>query len=445
MRILIVGNGGREHTLAWKILRDAPEATVFVTQPNGGMTSRVEPVAIPSGDVVALAGWASAQNIDLVVVGPEGPLASGLVDRLEHVGIPAFGPTKAAARIESSKSYAEILMLRAGVPAAVSASFTDLGEASAYIREHGAPIVVKASGLAAGKGAIVCETVDEALQALESIMADRAFGEAGREVVVQEFMSGEEISVFALADGRDAVLMLPSQDYKRVGEGDVGPNTGGMGAYAPISLSSDALMSQVEDEIIKPTLAALAEDGAEFRGLLYAGIMLTESGPRIFEFNCRFGDPEAQVVLPLLESSLLDPMLEVARGGQLGGTILEWSSGAALTTVLASEGYPGPYPKGRRIHIPESVRDDPDVLLFHAGTTSGAHGLETSGGRVIAATGLGTTLSQAASKSREAATAIEFSGKQFRKDIGWREFARAERDVSMAQPEEVSQAEPGPG
>ena len=444
MRILIVGNGGREHTLAWKILRDAPEATVFVTQPNGGMTSRVEPVAIPSGDIVALAGWASAQNIDLVVVGPEGPLASGLVDRLEHVGIPAFGPTKAAARIESSKSYAEILMLRAGVPAAVSASFTDLGEASAYIREHGAPIVVKASGLAAGKGAIVCETVDEALQALESIMADRAFGEAGREVVVQEFMSGEEISVFALADGRDAVLMLPSQDYKRVGEGDVGPNTGGMGAYAPISLSSDALMSQVEDEIIKPTLAALAEDGAEFRGLLYAGIMLTESGPRIFEFNCRFGDPEAQVVLPLLESSLLDPMLEVARGGQLGGTILEWSSGAALTTVLASEGYPGPYPKGRRIHIPESVRDDPDVLLFHAGTTSGAHGLETSGGRVIAATGLGTTLSQAASKSREAADAIEFSGKQFRKDIGWREFARAERDVSVAQPE-VAQAEPGPG
>ena len=427
MRILIVGNGGREHTLAWKLQRDAPEATLFVTQPNGGMTSRIEPLAIAAGDVEALAGWASAQNIDLVVVGPETPLAIGLVDRLERSGVPAFGPTKAAARIESSKSYAEALMQRAGVPTADSASFVDHGEASAYIREHGAPIVVKASGLAAGKGAIVCETVDEALQALERIMADRAFGEAGREVVVQEFMPGEEISVFALADGRDAVLMLPSQDYKRVGEGDVGPNTGGMGAYAPVSLSSDVLLSKIHDEIIAPTLAALADDGAEFRGVLYAGIMLTERGPRVFEFNCRFGDPEAQVVLPLLESSLLGPMLEVARGGRLGGTTLDWSAGAALTTVLASEGYPGPYPKGHKIHIPKSVTDDPDVLLFHAGTTVGSDGLETSGGRVIAVTGLGTTLSQAASKSREAATAIEFSGKQFRKDIGWREFARAEQ------------------
>ncbi len=265
MRILIVGNGGREHTLAWKLLRDAPEATLFITQPNGGMNQGVEPVAIAPGDVEALAGWASAQRIDLVVVGPEAPLAAGLVDRLERSGVPAFGPTKAAARIESSKSYAEALMQRAGVPSADSASFVDQGEASAYVREHGAPIVVKASGLAAGKGAIVCETVDEALQALEKIMADRAFGEAGREVVVQEFMAGEEISVLALADGRDAVLMLPSQDYKRVGEGDVGPNTGGMGAYAPVSLTSQALLSQIHDEIIKPTLAALAEDDSEFR------------------------------------------------------------------------------------------------------------------------------------------------------------------------------------
>ncbi len=231
--------------------------------------------------------------------------------------------------------------------------------------------------------------------------------------------------MLALADGHVAVLMLPSQDYKRVGEGDVGPNTGGMGAYSPVSLCSQALLSQIHDEIIEPTLAALAEDDSEFRGVLYAGIMLTENGPRIFEFNCRFGDPEAQVVLPLMESSLLDPILEIARGGRLGGTTLEWSTGAALTTVLASEGYPGPYPKGRAIHIPESVTSDPDVLLFHAGTTAGSDGLETSGGRVIAATGLGTTLSQAASKSREAASAIEFSGKQFRSDIGWRELGRA--------------------
>ena len=430
MRILIVGNGGREHTLAWKLLRDAPEARLFVTQPNGGMSTSIEPVAIAPGDTEALAGWASAQSIDLVVVGPEAPLATGLVDRLERSGVPAFGPTKAAARIESSKSYSKALMQQAGVPTADFASFVDHDEASAYVREQGAPIVVKASGLAAGKGAMVCESVEEALRALESIMADRTFGEAGREVVVEEFMKGEELSIFALADGRDAVLMLPSQDHKRVGEGDVGPNTGGMGAYAPVSLSSNELLVQVHDDIVAPTLAALAEDDSEFRGVLYAGIMLTEDGPRVVEYNCRFGDPETQVVLPLLESSLLGPMLEIARGGRLGGTTLEWSAGAALTTVLASEGYPGPYPKGQAIHIPESVTDDPDVLLFHAGTTAGPNGLETSGGRVIAATGLGATLSQAASKSRGAAAAIEFSGKRFRNDIGWREFARAEQDSS---------------
>jgi phosphoribosylamine--glycine ligase len=429
MRILIVGSGGREHTLAWKLLRDAPEATVFVTQPNGGMTPRVKPVAIAPGDVVALAGWASAQSIDLVIVGPEGPLAAGLVDRLERSGIAAFGPTKAAARIESNKSYAKSLMQRAGVPTAEFASFIDRAEASAYVRERGAPIVVKASGLAAGKGAVVCETMDEALRALDDIMANRTFGEAGREVVVEEFMHGEELSVFAMADGRDAVLMLPSQDHKRVGEGDVGPNTGGMGAYAPVSLSSDALLSQIREDIILPTLAALAEDGSEFRGILYAGIMLTESGPRVVEFNCRFGDPETQVVLPLLRSSLLEPMLEVARGGRLGATTLDWSGGAALTTVLASEGYPGPYAKGHSVHIPKSLIEDPDVLLFHAGTAIGSEGLETSGGRVIAATGLGSTLDQAASKSRDAATAIEFSGKQFRRDIGWREFERHGRDL----------------
>jgi phosphoribosylamine--glycine ligase len=430
MRILIVGNGGREHTLAWKLSKDAPDAKLFATQPNGGMSSAVESVAIAPSDVEALTGWASAQRIDLVVVGPEAPLAAGLVDRLERSGVPAFGPTKAAARIESSKSYAKALMRRAGVPTADFAAFEDHGEASAYVREHGAPIVVKASGLAAGKGAIVCETVEEALQALESMMADRTFGEAGREVIVEEFMQGEEMSVFALADGRDAVLMLPSQDHKRVGEGDVGPNTGGMGAYAPVSLSSDALLLRVQDEIIAPTLAALAEDDSEFRGVLYAGIMLTEDGPRVVEFNCRFGDPETQVVLPLLESSLLDPILEVARGGRLGGAVMEWSEGAALTTVLASGGYPGPYAKGRAIQIPESVIGDPEVLLFHAGTTVSSSGLETSGGRVMAATGLGPTLNHAASKSREAAKAIEFSGKQYRNDIGWREFARAERDPS---------------
>ena len=428
MRILIVGNGGREHTLAWKLHRDAPDATMFVTQPNGGMVGSVETLEIAAGDVEALAGWAHAQQIDLAVIGPEAPLAAGLADRLARNGVPVFGPTKAAARIESSKVYAKELMERAGVPTAGFAAFSDPEEAAHYVRDGGAPVVVKASGLAAGKGAVVCETVDEALETLDRMMTDRVFGEAGRDVVIEEFMHGEELSVFALADGRDALLMLPSQDHKRVGEGDTGPNTGGMGAYAPVALSTPELVAEALDLVIRPTLAALAEDDSEFRGLLYAGLMLTEQGPRVVEFNCRFGDPETQVVLPLLESSLLAPMLEIARGGQLGGATLESNGKAALTTVLAAEGYPGPYDKGRPIDIPDSLTSDPDVLLFHAGTRMGPNGLETSGGRIIAATGLGSTLSQAAAKSREAAASIAFEGKQFRTDIGWREFARSERE-----------------
>jgi len=428
MRILIVGNGGREHTLAWKLHRDAPDSTIFVTQPNGGMVGSVEALEIAAGDVEALAGWAQAQEIDLAVIGPEAPLASGLADRLHRNGVPVFGPTKAAARIESSKVYAKELIERAGVPTAGFAAFNDPAEAASYVRDGGAPVVVKASGLAAGKGAVVCETVDEALETLDRMMTDRVFGEAGREVVIEEFMYGEELSVFALADGRDALLMLPSQDHKRAGEGDTGPNTGGMGAYAPVSLSTPGLLSEVLDRVIRPTLAALADDESEFRGLLYAGLMLTEQGPRVVEFNCRFGDPETQVVLPLLESSLLAPMLEIAQGGTLGGTTLEWSDRAALATVVAAEGYPGPYEKGRPIDIPDSLLSDPDVLLFHAGTRMAPNGLETSGGRVMAATGLGSTLSQAAAKSREAAAAIGFEGKQFRNDIGWREFARSERE-----------------
>ena len=426
MRILIVGNGGREHTLAWKLRRDAPDATIFVTQPNGGMVGSVETLEIAPSDVEALAGWAQAQRIDLSVIGPEAPLAAGLADRLTRNGVPVFGPTKAAARIESSKVYAKELMERAGVPTAGFAAFSNLEEAADHVRKGGAPVVVKASGLAAGKGAVVCETVDQALETLDRMMTDRVFGEAGREVVIEEFMHGEELSVFALADGRDALLMLPSQDHKRIDEGDTGPNTGGMGAYAPVALATPELLSEALDRVIRPTLAAMAEDDCEFRGLLYAGLMLTDQGPRVVEFNCRFGDPETQVVLPLLESSLLEPMLEIARGGRLGGATLESADTAALTTVVAAGGYPGHYEKGRPITIPDSVTSDPDVLLFHAGTRMGANGLETSGGRVIAATCLGSTLSRAAAKSRDAAAAIDFEGKQFRSDIGWREFARSE-------------------
>jgi len=286
-------------------------------------------------------------------------------------------------------------------------------------------VVVKASGLAAGKGALVCETVQEALDGARMMMEDRAFGEAGRQIVVEEFMTGEELSVFALTDGSEVLVLLPAQDHKRIGEGDTGPNTGGMGAYAPVGLATPELIEEVTSTILRPTLAALAEDGAEFRGLLYAGLMLTEEGPSVVEFNCRFGDPETQVVLPLLDSSLLDLLAEVAEGGSLAGRSLRWKDACALTTVMASQGYPGGYPKGLPIAIPDDVRDDPDVLVFHAGTRHSEDGLVTSGGRVLAVTGLGSSMADAGERSRAAATRIEFEGKRFRSDIGWRELARS--------------------
>lgn len=428
MRILIVGNGGREHALLWKLRRDAPTAEFFATRPNGGMAAHTQAVEIAPTDVEALAGWAAAQRIDLTVVGPEAPLAMGIADRFRKAGLPVFGPSRGAARIESSKAYAKDLMARANVPTAAYRTFTDLAEAEAHIATVGAPIVVKASGLAAGKGAVVCETEDEALAAARAMLADLAFGEAGREVVVEERMTGEELSVFGVSDGHDVVTLLGSQDHKRIGEGDTGPNTGGMGAYAPVGLSSPSLERRIRDEVFLPTLAALAEDGAPFQGLLYAGLMLTPDGPRVVEFNCRFGDPETQAVLPLLESSLLELLYAVATDGKLTGSPLVWREGAALNTVVASAGYPGAYEKGKPIRIPKDVAEDDAVLVFHAGTVLDGGTLRTTGGRVLSVTGVGDSLAEAARRSRDAADRIEFAGAYFRRDIGWRELERRERE-----------------
>lgn len=425
MRILIVGNGGREHALLWRLRRDAPGAEFAVTRPNGGM-SEAEAVDLSPDDVDGVTAWAVAHRPDLVVVGPELPLAGGLVDRMTGAGIPAFGPTAGAARIESSKAFAKELMVRVGVPTAPHRSFIDPLEAEAWLLRHGAPVVVKASGLAAGKGAVVCSTLPEAREALRSLMSGDAVGEAGREVVLEAFMEGEELSVFALTDGREAVVLLPAQDHKRVGEGDTGPNTGGMGAYAPVSIASPGLLREVRERILLPVLDALRREGSPFRGLLYAGLMLTDEGPRVVEFNCRFGDPETQVVLPLLEGSLLDALLEVARGGSLAGWRPGWREGAAVTTVLASAGYPGSHPRGLPIHVPRELEGDPNLLVFHAGTRRQGADLVTSGGRVMAVTGLGPTLGDAAERSRRGAEAIRFQGRHFRRDIGWRELARDE-------------------
>jgi phosphoribosylamine--glycine ligase len=425
MRILIVGNGGREHALLWKLRHDAPDAEFFATRPNGGMAPLCEAVTISPGDIEALSGWAAAHRIDLTVVGPEAPLAAGIVDRFEAKGLSVFGPTRAAARIESSKAFAKELLRNANVPTAAHKTFSNQAGAVEWVRQQGAPIVVKASGLAAGKGAVVCMTEVEAVDAIDSMIGDLQFGEAGREIVIEDFMEGEELSVFAVSDGRDFVLLEPSQDHKRVGEGDAGPNTGGMGAYAPVSMVDPVLLDEARSEIIAPTLAALAAEGSPFKGLLYAGLMNTSDGLKVVEFNCRFGDPESQVVLPLMESSLLDLMRTVADGGSLHGRAVESRAGAAVTTVVASGGYPGSYETGLPVTIPADLESD-DVIVFHAGTTVRDGALMTTGGRVLSVTAIGATFASAVSASRAGAAAIQFEGAFFRGDIGWRERSRLE-------------------
>lgn len=420
MRILIAGNGGREHALLWKLRRDAPEASFFATRPNGGMADECAAVDIAPADAPALASWAAANRIDLAVIGPEGPLAAGLADRMEERGVPAFGPSAKAARIESSKAFAKDLMAGAGVPTAAYEVHADPDRAASCIEAWGAPVVVKASGLAAGKGAVVCATAAEAVRTAREMLGG-AFGEAGSRVVIEEFMGGEELSVFCIADGEDYVTLLPSQDHKRVGEGDTGPNTGGMGAYAPVGFATEALLAEVGDTVVAPVLRALGEAGCPFRGLLYAGLMITPDGPKVVEFNCRFGDPETQAVLPLLSSSLLEPMLAVATGSGLAGIEPVFADGAAVTTVLAASGYPGAYGTGARITVPPLPAN---VHVFHAGTALDSGRLVTSGGRVLAVTAVGEDVRGACEASRAAAETITFDGRYFRRDIGWREEKR---------------------
>jgi phosphoribosylamine--glycine ligase len=425
LKILVVGNGGREHALLWKLRRDAPDAELFVTRGNGGMHGLATSIPLVPGELQALAGWAEQNSIDLTVVGPEAPLAAGIVDHFTTHGLCAFGPTKAAARIEASKAFAKGVMQRHGIPTAAFQVFEEVAPAQAYVRELGGPVVVKASGLAAGKGVVMCGDTAQALTAVEEMLQGAAFGPAGAQVVIEEWMTGEELSVFALSDGENVLPMLPAQDHKRVGEGETGPNTGGMGAYAPVALATPELMARIESEILRPTVAAMAQEGNPFRGLLYAGLMLTPDGPKVVEFNARFGDPETQVVLPLLRSSLLAPLLAIARGESIAGTALEWSPGAAVTTVLASGGYPGDYPTGVPVHIPAEVERMEDVIIFHAGTERTEDGvLVTSGGRVLNVTALAPTVAQAAERSRAAAERIRFDGCYFRRDIGWREIQR---------------------
>jgi phosphoribosylamine--glycine ligase len=422
MHILLVGNGGREHALLRRLRADLPDGTFSVTRPNAGMAG-VDAVDLDPTDVDALVAWALHARPDLVVIGPEAPLAGGLADRLRAEDIAVFGPSRAAARIESSKAFAKALMEEAGVPTAAYRTFRSADEAKAYVSEEGAPIVVKASGLAAGKGAIVCQTLAEALEAVDTIMGEGAFGDAGDEVVVEAFMEGEELSIFGISDGEDVVLLRAAQDHKRIGEGDTGPNTGGMGAYAPVSIATADVVAEARERVFLPTLRALAERGCPFRGLLYAGLMKTDEGLKVVEFNARFGDPETQVVLPLLDSPLVE-LLMAAATGSVTGLEPRWRDAAAVTTVVASGGYPGSYAKGKTIDLSD-VPEGEDVHVYHAGTARNADGdLITAGGRVLAVTAIAPTFAEAADRSREAAAAVHFEAAQYRRDIGWRERER---------------------
>ena len=425
MKVLIVGNGGREHALLWKLAGDNPESEFFVTLGNGGTAEQARHIPISPTDVEGVSGFVEKEGIDLTVVGPEVPLAMGLVDILEAKGRKVFGPTSKAAMIETNKAFAKDLMRKHGVPTSDYVTLRDYADARKYVETCDIPVVIKASGLAAGKGAMVCETREEAFDALSSIMREHRFGEAGDEVVIEEFMHGEELSIFCLTDGDNILPMLPSQDHKRIFDGDRGPNTGGMGAYAPVSIADRALLQHVEADIFRPVIRAMAERGTPYRGLLYAGLMLTAEGPKVVEFNCRFGDPETQVVVPLLDGNLLDLMVGVSEG-KLVTADLSWKEMRAVCVVLAASGYPGSYEKGEQIRLEEGVGDMKDVFLFHAGTAMDGERLVTSGGRVIGVTALAEDVRGAIEKAYRACDGVRFEGKYCRRDIGRRELKREE-------------------
>jgi len=425
VRLLVVGGGGREHALCWALRRDSPDATIFAAPGNPGTAALGKNLPIAATAVDDLVAAAVQHDIDVTIVGPEAPLAAGLADRLRSADRPVFGPSQAAARLESSKAYAKEVMRRAGVPTAASATFTELDPALAYIEAHAEPLVVKASGLAAGKGVIVCATRAAAADAARVMLAARALGDAGNEIVVEQFVEGEELSVLALTDGERIVILPPAQDHKRLGDGDTGPNTGGMGAYCPVSLTTAPLLARVRGDVIEPVLREMAAQGAPYEGVLYAGLMLAPDGtPYVLEFNCRFGDPEAQAILPGLPKGATKHLLDIARGRWRPKRQVISPTRAAVTTVLAARGYPEKPERGAAIRIPQEL--GADVVVFHAGTARDADGtLRTAGGRVLSVTGLGAGVPAAARASAAACERIGFDGKTWRRDIAWRELRRA--------------------
>jgi phosphoribosylamine--glycine ligase len=418
MNILILGSGGREHALAWAVLQNPKCDRLIVAPGNAGIAEIAECAALDSLDGGAIAGFCEAEAIDFVIIGPEAPLAAGVADRLREAGLLVFGPSAAAAQLEASKSFTKAICDAAQAPTAAYAHFTDLAAARAYVTAQGAPIVVKADGLAAGKGVIVAMTEEEALAALDDMFSGE-FGAAGAEVVIEEFMDGEEASFFVLCDGETALPIGTAQDHKRVGDGDTGPNTGGMGAYSPAPVMTEAVTQQALDLIVRPTLREMSRRGTPYQGVLFVGLMIKDGTPRLVEYNCRFGDPECQVLMMRLGAQALDLLLATSEG-RLGDMSVNWAEDHALTVVLAAQGYPGDYAKGSVIKGLEECPEDSFHMVFHAGTTRAGTQITATGGRVLAATARGTTLREAADRAYAMVDQIDWPEGFCRRDIGWR-------------------------
>ncbi|MCB1700191.1 MAG: phosphoribosylamine--glycine ligase [Halioglobus sp.] len=425
MNVLIIGSGGREHALAWKVALSPRVETVFVAPGNAGtaIEAGVKNVAIDVMDFAALADFAANNGVQLTIVGPEAPLVDGVVDYFEERGLRCFGPRRGAAQLEGSKAFTKDFLARHDIPTGAYGNFTELEPALAYLREQGAPIVVKADGLAAGKGVIVAQTLAEAEAAVTDMLSGNAFGEAGCRVVIEEFLEGEEASFIVMVDGTNVLPMATSQDHKRIGEGDTGPNTGGMGAYSPAPVVTPEVFKRIMAEVILPTVRGMAAEGNDYTGFLYAGLMISPAGdPRVIEYNCRFGDPETQPIMVRLRSDLVD-LCEAALNRRLDTVDADWDTRCAIGVVLAAGGYPGAYQKGTPIHGLDAEQAD-NIKVFHAGTASKDGAVVTSGGRVLCVTALGDTIAAAQKDCYQAADKISWEGVTLRRDIGWRAVAR---------------------
>ncbi len=424
MKVLLVGGGGREHALAWAISKSPKLTKLYAAPGNAGIANCAECIDVSAEDVPAICTAVKDLGIEFVVVGPEAPLVDGLADRIEAMGIPVFGPSKAAAELEGSKGMMKDLLAKYDIPTAEYERFDEPDAAKEYIRIKNHPVVVKADGLAAGKGVILSHTLNEAYAAVDQIMIEEAFGNAGQEIVIEEFLIGEEASFFALCDGIRAIPMAGAQDHKQVHDGDHGPNTGGMGAYTPAPVLDDAMQKRIMAEVINPTVEAMAKEGKPYKGVLFAGLMIGEDGPKVIEFNCRFGDPECQPIMARLKSDALEMLLASAQGN-LGKLKLKWDPRAAMTVVLAAEGYPGRYVKGTPINGVEDADAMEDVMVFHAGTAINEDGqLVSNGGRVLGITALGDTVEAAQRLAYKAVDTIDWPKGFCRRDIGWRAIGR---------------------